>query len=221
MRRKHSLTVLVVSVLSFGQATLAFAYQAHNWPGAAANASSSLRSEVTLMADDTLTQLTRAEFTAQLINAHYTKEDMKGCFGRITYKDHPGYSLLFWDVHRNDDNALQICMSMHLGLVNGYRDGTFHPNQPITFAEASKMIARLYAFTPYPFEREPVWYRPYIAALATRHAVPESIDDPSDTVTRDELAWILRTLGSNKPERQAGAGSVIFAKRAEKPVSSR
>jgi S-layer homology domain len=222
---KRSISLLAATILSLAQATPAFAYQAHNWPGVAAKDAAVSATDAPAandqMQDDDGSALTRAEFTAQLIDTLYTEQDMEGCFGRITYKDHPGYSLLFWDVHRNDDHALQICMGMHLGLINGYRDGNFRPNQPITFAEASKMIAKIYAFTPYPFTREPVWYRPYIAALATREAVPTHISAPSDGLTREDLAWMLRHLGSNKTNSQAGAGSVIFTKRAEKPVSSR
>lgn len=224
---KRTFTLLTSAVLTFGPVSPAFAYQAHNWPGIASNQAVHTQSATTapevrqqLAADATLS-LSRAEFTKQLIRTLYTKEDMNGCFSRIVYKDHPGYTLLFWDVQRTDDAALEICMGMHLGVINGYRDGNFRPNQAITFAEASKMISRLYAFTPYPLN-EPVWYRAYIEEITKRGAQPEGIDAPADGITAQQLSWMLNQLGSNKRMNQAaGEGAVIFTKHAEKPLSRR
>ncbi len=73
--------------------------------------------------------VTRAEFTVMLINA-------------LQLKDKEGV-LKFTDSEQIDSRAMNaIAQALQLGIVRGYKDGSFRPDRPITRAEMAVMIAR-------------------------------------------------------------------------------
>lgn len=60
---------------------------------------------------------------------------------RPTYKEEPMPPETDYETHWAHD---EIDRAMELGLVRGYPDGSFKPDQPITRAEAAVLILRLY-----------------------------------------------------------------------------
>lgn len=60
---------------------------------------------------------------------------------RPTYKEEPMLPETDYETHWA---VKDIDRAMELGLVKGYPDGTFKPDQPITRAEAAVLILRLY-----------------------------------------------------------------------------
>jgi len=82
-------------------------------------------------------------------------------------------------------------MAMRTGLVRGYDDGTFRPDQPINFAEAAKLLSRIFAFTPYPNDPKVLWYRPYVDALSVRGIIPQTVATFASPLTAGDLKEML------------------------------
>lgn len=51
-----------------------------------------------------------------------------------------------------------MCEGVKLGVVKGFEDGTFKPNNPVTVLEALAMGLRMYGLAP---ENGNPWYVPY------------------------------------------------------------
>jgi hypothetical protein len=204
----RSIQFLVLASFLFAQVTPALAYQAINWPGNAStipqlpdlifapSISSDEESQETLpsLTDtpiDASIVLTRAQFTKLLIDSLYPASAFDRCLGKLVYKDNPDYRLLFADTSIEHPMAKEICMAMRTGLVRGYSDGTFRPDQPINFAEASKLLARVYAFTPFPVDPKLTWYVPYVQSLADRNVIPQTITSFDARITAADLREML------------------------------
>lgn len=116
--------------------------------------------------------------------------------------------------------AVYICVDK--GYVRGLEDGTFHPDDPITYAQIASMLrGGVYAGTSYAkqtFPNMPWWY-PGIytcrqaGALEGIAAACDSID-VNTSVTRCEVALIVsnviktKGLSVSDPERQAASGRI-------------
>jgi hypothetical protein len=88
------------------------------------------------------------------------------------------------------------------GIITGYPDGTFKPEDPVTRAEFSKMVARAFAVRaagePTFSDIEDNWAKTYIAALTEAGIVsgfPDGTFRPSKDISRAEMTQILvRTI---------------------------
>ena len=139
--------------------------------------------------------LTRAQFTTMMVDHLYTQGEIERCFWDIAPSHPPSFSLVFTDVPVTNMYAKHICIAMRDGLVRGYRDGSFHPNQSINMAEASKIISRAYALAPFAeLDTTGSWFSPYLYALTVRNAVPASITSLRQSLTAGELNEMLNRL---------------------------
>ena len=84
------------------------------------------------------------------------------------------------------------------GIITGYPDGTFKPDDPVTRAEFSKMVARAFAVRaagePTFSDIEENWAKTYIAALTEAGIVsgfPDGTFRPSKDISRAEMTQIL------------------------------
>src|SRR6185295_10570076 len=68
--------------------------------------------------------------------------------------------------------AKYVCLAKSEGIVGGYPDGTFKPNQSINFVEASKMLTLAYK---QQVASSGDWYEGYALALESSKAIPPSI----------------------------------------------
>lgn len=96
----------------------------------------------------------------------------------------------FSDVKDKDWFAPYIYGAAEAGLVNGYADGSFKPEQNINFAEASKMIAIAIGFEVLD-RPDDIWYQQYVLRLSRRAAIPLSISSFDKLVTRGETAEMI------------------------------
>jgi hypothetical protein len=192
------------------QATPAFAYQARNWPGmviapeqpammAPSDPNLTFMSSGAVLPvsgtdDDDANPLTRAEFTKLLIDSLYPASVTERCLGRLVYKEAPDYRLLFSDTSIEHAAAKEICMAMRTGLVRGYADGTFRPEQRINFAEASKLLARAFALVPFPVDARLTWYMPYSQSLADRNVIPQTVSSYDAPLTTADLREMLERI---------------------------
>ena len=60
-----------------------------------------------------------------------------------TYKDEDTTIRIYKDITENTWEARVANMAQKLGIINGYADGTFKPEQIITKAEATKILMRM------------------------------------------------------------------------------
>ena len=90
----------------------------------------------------------------------------------------------FSDVSDNYWAAKYIALAEHLGWINGYPDGTFKPSQPITRAEAMKLVNEVLDRTPdkekmldsmikWPDNDENAWYYAHVQEATNSHEYEE------------------------------------------------
>ena len=97
------------------------------------------------------------------------------------------------------------------GVLNGYPDGSFHPDQSITRAELAKTLAVAYKFQAsnkkgqFPDTKEH-WAKAYISALADNQIItgyPDGTFKPEAPITRAEIvAMLTRLLKIGSAEEQ-------------------
>ncbi len=139
--------------------------------------------------------LSRAAFVQLVIDHLYTQEQIDGCFWDIASSTPPTFTLLYSDVPVTASYAKQVCVAFRDGFARGYKDGSFRPNQEVTFAEASKIIARANHLMPYAdAEMQLPWYRSYAESLAKRNAIPFSVASLNASITYDQTVDILNRL---------------------------
>lgn len=111
-------------------------------------------------------------------------------------------------------NVGAVQMLVDLGLISGYEDGTFRPENYITREEVAKLMAIL--CTEEPQSTGSVWfydvqgswaasYIGYCAELGIIGGNGQGSFRPQDNVTAQELAKMLLVILGNSPERYSGA----------------
>ncbi len=106
---------------------------------------------------------------------------------------------IFSDVDNTAWYAKYVCAAKSLGIVSGYPDGTFKPEQPVTFVEASKIFSLAYKQTPQEGGNQ--WYEPYVRALDSSKAIPTSINGLEKKLTRGEMAEMMWRLSEGKTDQ--------------------
>lgn len=102
----------------------------------------------------------------------------------------------------------QIMSLYNLGIINGYQDGTFKPNSPITRAEVVTILSKLINFSKVPAtgtanftDTGTHWANTQINQIAYTGVVSGKSDGifaPNDNTTRAEaISLLLRTLSLN------------------------
>ncbi len=108
----------------------------------------------------------------------------------LTFSDVPAS---FWAY-----SAIQALASK--GIVTGFPDGTFRPNDPVTRAQFAKMLVLTLGLKPSsaatPFTDVPAaaWYAPYVAAAANAGLVDgltPTTFGPDQPLTREQMAVLL------------------------------
>ena len=110
-------------------------------------------------------------------------------------------------------NAVQ--MLVDLGLISGYEDGSFRPQNTITREETAKLIAILCTSNPSEMHTDAVfmdvgngWSEPYVNYCTARKIIAGDGDGcfrPKDCVTAQELAKMLLVTLGERAERYTGA----------------
>ncbi len=95
--------------------------------------------------------------------------------------------------------AKYVCTAKTEGIINGYPDGTFRPNQRINFVEASKIISL--AFGQDANETGGDWFEKYVRALESSRAIPTSIDNLEREIQRGEMVEMMWRLTDEKTDQ--------------------
>ncbi len=152
--------------------------------------------------------MSRAEFLKVALEASGKAPDMSEEIEDAPFLDVP---LFAWYLP-------YIKKAKELGLVSGYEDGTFKPEQPIVRAEALKMLMSAFGIDPRDFENDPAstptneyftdlstgaWYYPYVdfmvqsgimQGVGTRFKSLLNPFGPDRALTRGEMAKITVKL---------------------------
>ncbi len=138
--------------------------------------------------------------------AYAEESDIKASYG-------DWYLFAFYDTygHWARDYILELA---ELGIVSGYEDGTFRPNDTVTRAEFVKLmvISAMYELAP----TNAVWYSGYYNYIyATLGVSPNQFpNDWEQPITRTEMAFIISTVlkaVTGNPVQAAGELSLAFA----------
>ena len=107
------------------------------------------------------------------------------------------------------------------GIINGYSDGTFRPNAPITRAEFSKIAVSFFAYAGESyqgvFSDVPAgkWYAQFVEAanqLGLVTGYPDGTFLPEKQITRAEACTIVnRTIERNPHEDQLHEDMILWA----------
>lgn len=128
-------------------------------------------------------RINRAEFIKIILESRGTEVSGKKCFPDVNKE---------WF-------AKYICTAEKEGIIEGYPDGTFKPERPINFAEASKILSLAYGQGI--DEYSPDWYEPFVRALESSKAIPLSIEQLEQQVNRGEMAEMMWRLKEEKKDR--------------------
>lgn len=141
-------------------------------------------------------ETTRAEFLSMLVTA------VGGFDETADYGDST-----FTDVDSDRWYASRIAYAQDKNLVKGYSDNTFHPNEPITRAEAAAMAAAVLDISSDASESSFTdvsgWALPHIEALASRGILSGDGDGkfrPNDPIIRSEAVTIVASATGFDPE---------------------
>lgn len=116
-----------------------------------------------------------------------------------------GKGLCFKDVI-DDWYAPYVCAAKDMGLVQGYGDGYFRPEQPINFVEASKIVVTALSLE-IDETNDAVWYEKYVKSLEMVAAIPATVESFDQHISRGEMAemvWRVETKNMNKESNSYG-----------------
>lgn len=158
-------------------------------------------------------RINRAEFTKILIESLFTQEDLQLCLGKKPN--------LYTDVTVTDWFAGPVCIATDYLIINGYTDGSFKPEAFINHAEASKIIVTTYDLPEANISSEQQWYEAYTQVLDSMQITPESIQKPTQAITRGEMAEMIYRILSETPEKTAynPESSLDFASERQAVIS--
>jgi hypothetical protein len=148
--------------------------------------------------------ITRAQLIKIITLATMSATDVDNCLTENSQAD--WHYVFFQDIFRNEWHTPFICIAKTKAIIQGYSDGNFRPNQPVSFVEAAKIIIN--AFN-YPItENSKIWYQPFTEKLDTLGAKPMTVKKLDQLISRAEAASMIYTiLQQDNSETEAATSS--------------
>lgn len=119
--------------------------------------------------------INRAEFMKIVVSATQTNINGKNCFS---------------DVHE-EWFAKYICTGMANGIVGGYPDGTFKPEQNINVVEALKITFKAFDLNVSTKSSDEEWYKPYLEYAKMNNYWLDTFDNINKEITREDMAELI------------------------------
>lgn len=130
----------------------------------------------------------RAEFTKILMLMIFPEEYIASCLTDLDFPDVPHQA---W-------YTPSICAAWVNGVVHGFPNGNFHPEEGVKFVEAAKMLSLAFGLTGMELPdfglENVIWYTPYVAFLEVQNAIPASIVSLDQPINRGEMAEMMYRL---------------------------
>lgn len=122
--------------------------------------------------------LTRAEFLALALRAlpDVATLDASSCFP---------------DVQANAWFAGYVCGAKNAGFVQGYIDGLFHPERPVLYAEAVKILDGTFNFSVPAASPGEAWYEPFMQVSSSLDLTLPMDVNPTTPLLRGQMARLL------------------------------
>lgn len=115
----------------------------------------------------------------------------------------------FSDVPKGEWYTKYVCYGKHYGWVMGYPDGTYRPDQKVTFVEALKITYKGFNLE-YNSEVVDPWYKNLVDAASKNNYIPYSITGFDHHLQRDAMAdLVTRIIKKNKGELEEYLGDRI------------
>lgn len=99
---------------------------------------------------------------------------------------------------RDEWFAKYICYGKKESIISGYPDGTYKPEQEVSFVEAGKILTLAF---DQQTQGGSEWYEPYARALEMSKAIPLSINALDEKLTRGEMAEMMWRLKDGITDR--------------------
>ncbi len=139
--------------------------------------------------------LNRAEFVKIVLLSHPRGADWvaqrrteRGCFP---------------DVRAADWFSPYVCIAKERGILGGYPDGWFRPEQPVNYAEALKILTLLYEYPLPQFFAATEWYEQYVVATNTAGTGLEDGMSPAMLLTRGAMARLAAAFRAKNDDELA------------------
>lgn len=107
----------------------------------------------------------------------------------------------FKDVKKSDWHYSVVDELSNKGIINGYEDGTFKPQRPVSYAEFLTLLNNAIGTKQAPDYTNPKeWFKPTMDYLQNKGVIT-NIANPNQTISRNEMAKYL-SLGLQKLKNQ-------------------
>lgn len=101
----------------------------------------------------------------------------------------------FPDVREGDWYHEYVCSAKDRGIINGYKDGYFKPNNTITYVEALKVLLHVFDKQPQSTASD-IWYVPYLSIADTFNlTVPP--DSQKELLRKDTIQIVRQAYSLN------------------------
>lgn len=126
--------------------------------------------------------INRAEFT-KIVMHDFTSTKTYDCSKQI-----------FKDVSTDEKNWYRdyVCKAFNEGIIMGFGDNTFRPDQKITFAEAAKIIIKVKKLSTDGATNP--WEKEFIDYFKKNKIIPNTIKSQSTEITRGDMALLIRSI---------------------------
>ncbi len=135
----------------------------------------------------------RAEALKIILASKNHLEKEKGLGDEINFSDYGTSGEMFRDVRSSDWFDEYIGYAKEEGIVGGYSDGTFKPDQTVNLAEALKITFGVYKIPLWQGETDP-WYKKYMDKGYELGLIGRGLIGADQKLTRAELADIVNDV---------------------------
>ncbi len=112
-----------------------------------------------------------------------------------------------------------VCFAKEKGYIKGKNDGNFHPNDPVSYAEALKILYVLQNDTDAKEALGEYWFQPFTDDANSRNLVPPDVWDPQAYLNRAQIAELFVRYGDAKhPEQKVAFFKKFPASGAEEAL---
>jgi|GEM_PF-3562863 len=97
----------------------------------------------------------------------------------------------FTDVKADEWYTEYICYAKETGVVSGYEDGTFKPEQTINLVEALKITLKAFK---YEYKQTNTWYKGFVDVASYMNIIPPDFTSFSQKVNRGQMAELATRI---------------------------
>ena len=130
--------------------------------------------------------INRAEFTKIIVNTKYASEVAT----KLTESCFPDVAIDAWF-------APFVCLAKNKGIIAGYPDGNFKPENPVNLAEAVTIISNTFGLEIPAAASGEAWYQRFLTKTSEMQITPLEFSDASASLTRGQMAELIMRATQN------------------------